>query len=71
MAQQGHRDTCFVLTTWYLVGSLGVLLQSNTEAYLWTKKSAEAGLAKAMYTVGYFYEVGIGTQVSISKCVHS
>ena len=48
-----------------------MLPQFNTKAHLWAKKAAEAGLAKAMYTVGYVHEVGIGTQVSISKCVHS
>ena len=56
MVQQGHCDACFALTTC----SPGVLLQSDTEVYLWAKKSAEVGLAKAMYTIGYFYEVGIG-----------
>ena len=41
--------------------SPGVLPQSNTEAFLWAQKAAEAGMAKAMYAVGYFLEVGIGT----------
>jgi TPR repeat protein len=44
-----------------------VLPQSDTEAYLWAKKAAEAGLAKAMYAVGYFYEVGIGTQPNMQE----
>ena len=48
-----------------------MLPQSDPKAHLWAKKTAEAGLAKAMYAVGYVYEVGIGTQASISKCVHS
>ena len=56
-----HRDACFALTAWYLVGSPGVLPQSDTEAFLWAMKAAEAGLPKAMYAVGYFLEVGIGT----------
>ncbi|KAL7415322.1 putative protoplast regeneration and killer toxin resistance protein [Mrakia frigida] len=63
-AQQEHREACFALTAWYLVGSPGVLPQSDTEAYLWAKKAAEAGLAKAQYAVGYFSEVGIGTPPS-------
>lgn len=45
------------MTAWYLVGSPGILPQSDTEAYLWAKKAAEAGLAKAQYAVGYFTEV--------------
>lgn len=68
-AQQSHRDACFALTAWYLVGSPGVLPQSDTEAFLWAKKAADAGLAKAMYAVGYFLEVGIGTPPSMSECV--
>jgi len=60
-AQQNHREACFALTAWYLVGSPGVLPQSDTEAYLWAKKAAEQGLSKAEYAVGYFTEVGIGT----------
>ncbi|KZV72483.1 HCP-like protein [Peniophora sp. CONT] len=60
-AQQNHRDACFALTAWYLVGSPGVLPQSDTEAFLWAKRAADAGLAKAMYAMGYFLEVGIGT----------
>jgi TPR repeat protein len=66
-AQQNHRDACFALTAWYLVGSPGVLPQSDTEAYLWAKKAADGGLAKAMYAVGYFLEVGIGTTASMPE----
>jgi TPR repeat protein len=47
-----------------------VLPQSDTEAFLWAKRAAEGGLAKALYAVGYFYEVGIGTAPSQSQCVH-
>ncbi|WWC73586.1 uncharacterized protein I206_107558 [Kwoniella pini CBS 10737] len=63
-AQQSHKDACFALTAWYLVGSPGVLPQSDTEAYLWAKKAAEQGLAKAQYAVGYFTETGIGTEAN-------
>ncbi|EPQ50070.1 HCP-like protein [Gloeophyllum trabeum ATCC 11539] len=66
-AQQNHRDACFALTAWYLVGSPGVLPQSDTEAFLWAKKAAEGGLAKAMYAVGYFLEVGIGTPPDLQE----
>jgi TPR repeat protein len=40
-----------------MVGVEGVLPQSDVEAYLWAKKAAEMGLAKAQYAVGYFTEV--------------
>lgn len=60
-AQQNHKEACFALTAWYLVGAPGILPQSDTEAYLWAKKAAEQQLAKAEYAVGYFTEMGIGT----------
>ena len=69
-AQQNHRDACFALTAWYLVGSPGVLPQSDTEAFLWAQKAAEGGLVKAMYAVGYFTEVGIGINPDLPECVY-
>ena len=57
------------MTAWYLVGSPGVLPQSDKEAFLWAQKAAEAGLEKAMYALGYFLEVGIGTQPSMNEYV--
>ena len=47
-----------------------MLPQSDTEAFLWAQKAAEGGLVKAMYAVGYFLEVGIGTEPDISECVY-
>jgi TPR repeat protein len=44
-----------------------VLPQSDTEAYLWARRAAEQGLAKAMYALGYFLEVGIGTGVDVRE----
>jgi hypothetical protein len=41
------------------------LQQSDTEAYLWARKAAMAGLAKAEYAMGYFTEVGIGAPASM------
>lgn len=60
-AQQNHKEACFALAAWYLVGAPGILPQSDTEAFLWSKRAAEQGMAKAEYTCGYFTENGIGT----------
>jgi hypothetical protein len=37
---------------------------------LWAKRAADAGLAKAMYAVGYFTEVGIGTPANMQEYVY-
>ena len=51
------------LSGWYLTGSEGVLKQSDSEAYLWARRAANKGLAKAEYAVGYYSEVGIGVKM--------
>lgn len=57
--QEEHQSE-LGLSGWYLTGAEGVLQQNDTEAYLWARKAAQAGLAKAEYAMGYFTEVGIG-----------
>ncbi|KAI9323586.1 hypothetical protein BX666DRAFT_1888308 [Dichotomocladium elegans] len=69
-AQQGHREACFALTAWYLVGSPGILPQSDEEAYIWARRAAEKDLPKAEYAVGYFTEVGIGIAKDAAEAMH-
>ncbi|KOS18306.1 Chitin synthase regulatory factor 3 [Escovopsis weberi] len=64
-ATQEEHQAELALSGWYLTGSEGVLGQSDTEAYLWARKAAIAGLAKAEYAMGYFTEVGIGVAANL------
>lgn len=64
-AQQEEHQSELALSGWYLTGSPGVLNQSDTEAYLWARKAAVSGLAKAEYAMGYFTEVGIGVAANM------
>jgi len=64
-ATQEEHQSELALSGWYLTGSEGVLSQSDTEAYLWARKAAAAGLAKAEYAMGYFTEVGIGVPANL------
>ena len=64
-AVQEEHQSELALSGWYLTGSEGVLQQSDTEAYLWARKAAKAGLAKAEYAMGYFTEVGIGAPANL------
>lgn len=59
-ASQAEHQSELALSGWYLTGSEGVLQQSDTEAYLWARKAAQAGLAKAEFAMGYYTEQGIG-----------
>ncbi|KAF9887959.1 hypothetical protein FE257_009481 [Aspergillus nanangensis] len=64
-AAQGEHQSELALSGWYLTGSEGILQQNDTEAYLWARKAASAGLAKAEYAMGYFTEVGIGSTANL------
>ncbi|KAL8668548.1 MAG: hypothetical protein Q9168_006830 [Polycauliona sp. 1 TL-2023] len=64
-AVQDEHQSELALSGWYLTGAEGILQQSDTEAYLWARKAAHAGLAKAEYAMGYFTEVGIGAPANI------
>ncbi|MCJ1285220.1 hypothetical protein MMC26_004559 [Xylographa opegraphella] len=64
-AVQEEHQSELALSGWYLTGAEGVLQQSDTEAYLWARKAAVAGLAKAEYAMGYFTEVGIGATANM------
>lgn len=64
-AAQGEHQAELALSGWYLTGSEGILQQSDTEAYLWARKAASSGLAKAEYAMGYFTETGIGATANM------
>ncbi|KAL5339589.1 hypothetical protein BJX70DRAFT_149081 [Aspergillus crustosus] len=64
-AAQGEHQAELALSGWYLTGVEGILQQSDTEAYLWARKAAASGLAKAEYAMGYFTETGIGAAANL------
>ncbi|GAA5814914.1 hypothetical protein MFLAVUS_008417 [Mucor flavus] len=59
-AEQNDPNAELALSAWYLTGAPGVLNQTDKEAYLWARKAANKGLAKAEYAVGYYTETGVG-----------
>lgn len=61
-AEKGHSEAELALSGWYLTGSESVLKQSDSEAFLWARRAANQGQAKAEYAVGYYSEVGIGVK---------
>ncbi|GAA5968397.1 hypothetical protein JCM11641_007624 [Rhodosporidiobolus odoratus] len=66
-AERGDSQAELALSGWYLTGSEGVLKQSDSEAYLWARRAANKGLAKAEYAVGYYSEVGIGVKADLEE----
>jgi TPR repeat protein len=66
-AERGDPDAELALSGWYLTGADGVLAQSDREAYLWARKAADKGLAKAEYAVGYYVEHGVGVHPDLEE----
>ncbi|KAJ1565475.1 hypothetical protein HK096_002577, partial [Nowakowskiella sp. JEL0078] len=66
-AAQDDPESMLALSGWYLTGAESILGQSDKEAFLWAQKSADTGLAKAEYAVGYYFEQGIGVKTNISE----
>jgi TPR repeat protein len=62
-ASQGEHQAELALSGWYLTGAGDLVQQNDQEAYLWARKAAMSGLAKAEFAMGYFAEVGIGCTV--------
>ncbi|KAG0174171.1 hypothetical protein DFQ28_004662 [Apophysomyces sp. BC1034] len=66
-AEQGHLEAELSLSGWYLTGTEGILRQNDAEAYLWARKAADRGYAKAEYAVGYYTETGIGIRQNLDE----
>ncbi|PKI84381.1 hypothetical protein MVES1_001709 [Malassezia vespertilionis] len=66
-ANHGDGNAELALSGWYLTGADGVLQQSDAEAYLWARRAANKGVAKAEYAVGYYAETGIGTRQDMEE----
>ena len=50
-----------------MTGAKFLLEKSEPDAYLWARKAADKGLAKAEFAVGYFSENGIGTKPDLNE----
>lgn len=60
-AVQGSDPVAMLgLCAWYLLGAEPAFARDEAEAFQWALKAANAGLPKAQFTLGYFYENGKG-----------
>ncbi|ORX62969.1 HCP-like protein [Hesseltinella vesiculosa] len=66
-AEQGDLEAELALSGWYLTGADGILQQNDSEAYLWARKAADRGYAKAEYAVGYYTETGVGVKPNLDE----
>jgi len=66
-AGQGEHQSELALSGWYLTGAGDLVKQNDQEAFLWARKAASSGLAKAEFAMGYYCEMGIGTRADLEE----
>ncbi|AJP89191.1 Skt5p [Saccharomyces cerevisiae YJM1549] len=59
-ALKGDSVAMLGLCAWYLLGAEPAFEKDENEAFQWALRAANAGLPKAQFTLGYFYEHGKG-----------
>lgn len=66
-ADQGLAEAELAVSGWFLTGSEGVIDQSDDDAYGWARRAADKGDPMGEFTVGYYTEIGIGTNADIEE----
>jgi TPR repeat protein len=61
----GFTEALLGMAGWHMTGADTLLPQNQEMAFYLVKEAAERALARAQYTLGYFYEGGIGTYVNM------
>lgn len=56
----GHTEAFLGMAGWHMTGVEGFLPQDQEMAFRLVREAADRGLARAQYTLGYFFEGGIG-----------
>ncbi|KOH00785.1 Skt5p [Saccharomyces eubayanus] len=64
-ALKGDPVAMLGLCAWYLLGAEPAFEKDENEAFQWALRAANAGLPKAQFTLGYFYEHGKGCECNL------
>ncbi len=57
------------LAAWYMTGIEGVLKKDERKAFALTEAAAKQGLPRAHFTLGYFFEQGIGVEANVEAAL--
>ena len=61
-ANKGDPECQLSLAGWYMTGIDQILQKNEKRAFELTNAAGLQGLPRALYTLGYFYERGIGVE---------
>jgi TPR repeat protein len=60
--KSGDPEAMLGMAGWHMTGADGILLKNEQRAFQLVKEAADKELPRAQYTLGYFYEGGIGVE---------
>ncbi|KAE8181676.1 hypothetical protein CF336_g8834, partial [Tilletia laevis] len=66
-SQGGELEADLSLSKWFLCGADGFFPKKEDLAFVFVDKAARKGLASAEFALGYYYEVGVGTEKSVEN----
>ncbi|KAJ1018979.1 hypothetical protein NDA16_004782 [Ustilago loliicola] len=64
-SQGGEIEADMALSKWFLCGAEQYFEKNETLAYTFVDKAARKGLASAEFALGYYHEVGVGTERNV------
>ncbi|SPO26618.1 related to SKT5 - protoplast regeneration and killer toxin resistance protein [Ustilago trichophora] len=64
-SQGGEIEADMALSKWFLCGAESFFDKNETLAYTFADKAARKGLASAEFALGYYHEVGVGTERNV------
>lgn len=64
-SQGGETEADMALSKWFLCGAESYFDKNETLAYTFADKAARKGLASAEFALGYYHEVGVGTERNV------
>lgn len=65
-SQGGETEADMALSKWFLCGAEGYFEKNERLAYTFADKAARKGLASAEFALGYYHEVGVGTERNVN-----
>ena len=67
LASDAEPEACMALSKWFLCGAEGFFEKDELLARTFADRAARAGLPSAEFAMGYYWEIGIGTQKDIRR----
>ncbi|KAK0554985.1 hypothetical protein OC846_001842 [Tilletia horrida] len=66
-SQAGELEADLSLSKWFLCGAEGFFPKKEDLAFVFADKAARKGLASAEFALGYYFEVGVGTEKNLDS----